>query len=262
MWDLCNRPEITSGRWSRDLGQPELILITSRRLKLGSCFWTLTLAVIAVNEREETVSTEGQLVERARGGDQGALTEIFETHQRRIYHVALRMCGNEQDAEETLQETFLSAIQALPGFEGRSQLSTWLYRIASNACLMRRRRDSKEAGMVTDVDAYGRLDGDESEDLPAYFVDWSYMPDDVVLDRELQEFLERAILELPPKLRLTFIWRELEGLSTAESAEVLGISESAVKVRLHRARLKLREILSSYFVEQDDELSGGEEPNA
>ena len=87
------------------------------------------------------------------------------------------------------------------------------------------------------------------DELPTYFVDWSYLPDEVVLDRELQEFLERAILQLPPALRLTFIWRELEGLSTAETAEALEISEGAVKVRLHRARLKLRELLSGYFVE-------------
>ena len=202
------------------------------------------------------MSTETQLVERAREGDPSALTEIVETHQQRIYGVALRMCGNQQDAEETMQETFLSAIEALPRFEGRSQLSTWLYRIASNACLMRRRKEASRAQTVNEADTY---DGDGEEELPTYFVDWSYLPDDVVLDRELQEFLERAILQLPPALRLTFIWRELEGLSTAETAAALEISEGAVKVRLHRARLKLRELLSGYFVEQgvdEDEIDG------
>ena len=194
------------------------------------------------------MNSETELVERAREGDPLALTEIVETHQNRIYGVALRMCGNVQDAEETMQETFLSAIQALPRFEGRSQLSTWLYRIASNACLMRRRKEAGRARTVNEADSF---DEDADNELPTYFVDWSYLPDDVVLDRELQEFLERAILQLPPTLRLTFIWRELEGLSTAETAEALDISEGAVKVRLHRARLKLRELLSSYFSEQD-----------
>jgi RNA polymerase sigma-70 factor (ECF subfamily) len=193
------------------------------------------------------VNSETELVKRAREGDPSALSEIVEAHQHRIYGVALRMCGNAQDAEETMQDTFLSAIEALPRFEGRSQLSTWLYRIASNACLMRRRKEASRARTINEADSF---DGDEGAELPTYFVDWSYLPDDVVLDRELQEFLERAILQLPPALRLTFIWRELEGLSTAETAAALEISEGAVKVRLHRARLKLRELLSSYFVDR------------
>jgi len=199
------------------------------------------------------VSTETQLVERAQEGDPSALAEIVETHQHRIYGVALRMCGNAQDAEETMQDTFLSAIEALPRFEGRSKLSTWLYRIASNACLMRRRKEASRARTINEADVF-----DEGVELPTYFVDWSYLPDDVVLDRELQEFLERAILQLPPTLRLTFIWRELEGLSTAETAAALEISEGAVKVRLHRARLKLRELLSSYFVDRGIDEGTGE----
>lgn len=181
------------------------------------------------------------MVALAQQGDQAALAELVETHQQRIYNVALRMCGNAQDAEETLQETFLSAIEALPRFEGRSQLSTWLYRIASNACLMRRRRESKAPTVLVESD------DDAADPLPRYFVDWSYRPDDILLDRELQEFLEEAILALPETLRIVFIWRELEGLSTAETAAAVGISESAAKVRLHRARLQLRDMLSSYF---------------
>ncbi len=156
------------------------------------------------------------------------------------------MCGNPHDAEETLQETFLSAIKALPKFEGRSQLSTWLYRIASNACLMQRRRQSAGAD-ITSLD-----DGEEERDgfdPPKYFVDWSVRPDDVLLDGELRSVMEDAIAQLPEALRIVFIWRDLEGLSTAETAEVLGISEGAVKVRLHRARLQLRELLSHYYAE-------------
>ncbi|MEZ4718655.1 MAG: sigma-70 family RNA polymerase sigma factor [Caldilineaceae bacterium] len=130
-----------------------------------------------------------------------------------------------QDAEETLQETFLSAIEALP-LEGRSQLSTWLYRIASNACLMRKRRESRDPTLLMEPDEDG------GDPLPRYFVDWTYRPDDILLDRELQDFLEEAILKLPETLRIVFIWRELEGLSTAETAEAVGISESATKVRL------------------------------
>ena len=193
---------------------------------------------------------ESHLITRAQQGDAAALAEIVESHQRTVYNVALRMCGNAHDAEETLQETFLSAIRALPKFEGRSQFSTWLYRIASNACLMQRRR----AANAPDFTPLDNGDDDEFEE-PRYFVDWSYQPDDVLLDSELREVMEKAITTLPDALRIVFIWRELEGLSTAETAEVLGISEGTVKVRLHRARLKLRELLSEGYLDNSTEAA-------
>ncbi|MEZ4559293.1 MAG: sigma-70 family RNA polymerase sigma factor [Caldilineaceae bacterium] len=189
----------------------------------------------------ETQIDETQLVSLAQQGDQDALATLVETHQQRIYNVALRMCGNAQDAEETLQETFLSAIEALPRFEGRSQLSTWLYRIASNACLMRKRRESRDPTLLMEPDEDG------GDPLPRYFVDWTYRPDDILLDRELQDFLEEAILKLPETLRIVFIWRELEGLSTAETAEAVGISESATKVRLHRPACNCATCCPDYF---------------
>ena len=129
------------------------------------------------------------LVERAQKGDKSALAEIVESHQQTIYNVALRMCGNPQDAEETLQETFLSAIKALPKFEGRSQLSTWLYRIASNACLMQRRRAASGAEVL----AVDLSEDDEAFDLPKYFVDWTYKPDDILLDNELREVMQDGL---------------------------------------------------------------------
>ncbi len=191
---------------------------------------------------------ETGLIARAQQGDAAALAEIVENHHRTVYNVALRMCGNHQDAEETLQETFLSVIKSLPKFEGRSQFSTWLYRIASNTCLMQRRKESR-------MPMLDPLDGDDDDEYeqPVYFVDMSYQPDDVLLDGELREVMEQAISDLPDGLRLVFIWRELEGLSTAETAEVMDISEGAVKVRLHRARLKLRDILSRDYLEHANE---------
>jgi RNA polymerase sigma-70 factor, ECF subfamily len=191
------------------------------------------------------VPDEQGLIARAQQGDAEALAEIVENHQRTVYNVALRMCGNPHDAEDTLQETFLSAIKALPTFEGRSQFSTWLYRIASNACLMQRRRvaNAPEVAPLESSEEEGRFE------RPRYFVDWSYQPDDVLLDSELREVMEQAIAALPDALRIVFIWRELEGLSTAETAEVLDISEGAVKVRLHRARLQLREMLSQGYLQ-------------
>jgi RNA polymerase sigma-70 factor (ECF subfamily) len=158
------------------------------------------------------------------------------------------MCGNVEDAEETLQETFLNALNALPRFEGRSQFATWLYRIASNACLARRRRGASQPETLS-VDEASEEDG-ESDFTPQFFIDWSHAPEDELLTVELQAVMAEAITQLPPTLRIVFIWRDLEGLSTEETAEVLGLSEGAVKVRLHRARLRLRELLSSYFAAQ------------
>lgn len=191
------------------------------------------------------MSNELALIERAKQGDPAALAEIVAAHQNRVYNVALRMCGNVEDAEETLQETFLNALKALPRFEGRSQLATWLYRIASNACLSRRRRGASQPETVSVDEA----DDAASEDgfTPQFFIDWSHAPEDELLSAELQGVMAEAITQLPPSLRIVFIWRDLEGLSTEETAEVLGLAEGTVKVRLHRARLKLRELLSGYF---------------
>lgn len=198
------------------------------------------------------MSGELALIERAQQGDQAALAEIVATHQSKVYNVALRMCGNVEDAEETLQETFLNALRALPRFEGRAQFSTWLYRIASNACLSRRRRSATQPDTVSvEADEEDELEGDFT---PKYFVDWSHIPEEELLTAETRAIMADAITQLPPSLRIVFIWRDLEGLSTEETAEVLGLSESAVKVRLHRARLKLRELLSDYFATQ-----GGQE---
>ena len=194
------------------------------------------------------MSNELALLERAKQGDQAALAEIITTHQSRVYNVALRMCGNVEDAEETLQETFLSALKALSRFEGRSQFSTWLYRIVSNACLSRRRHDASQPETFP-VDEAGGSE-EEGDFTPKFFIDWSHVPEEELLTAELQEVMAEAITQLPANLRIVFIWRDLEGLSTEETAEILGLSEGTVKVRLHRARLKLRELLSSYFTSQ------------
>lgn len=200
-------------------------------------------APIAYGRVKDMTQSEDTLVEQARSGDKGALTRLVEEHLNPIYRVALRMCGNVSDAEETLQETFLSAIKALPQFEGRAQFSTWLYRIASNACFMQRRRNAAGPQLLS----FEMEDDADAFTAPRLLTDWSEQPVDIALDHELHEQMQEAIAALPPALRIVFLWRDLEGLSTAETAEIVGISEAAVKVRLHRARLQLRESLSSYF---------------
>ncbi len=148
-----------------------------------------------------------------------------------------------QAAEDVVQETFLSAITHLDQFEGRSAVGTWLYRVAYNASLTRLREKPSEP-----------LPADEPEPgeppLPRALVEWDLTPEEMLMDGEARGHLDAAIAVLPESLRATFLLRDVEGLSTLETAETLGISEGAVKVRLHRARLALRERLAEYFGER------------
>jgi RNA polymerase sigma-70 factor (ECF subfamily) len=197
-------------------------------------------------------STEADLVQNLQAGDPAAFRRLVQLNSANVYNVALKLLGDEQEAEDVLQETFLSAFQAIDRFEGRSQLSSWLYRIASNASLMRLR---KRKGMTTfSLDQpMGDAEQDDGRESP-HLVDWSTVPDDQLLTAEAREEMDLAIAELPESLRSAFVLRDIQGLSGAETAEVLGISVQAVKNRLHRARLRLRDRLSTYFVERSEGL--------
>jgi RNA polymerase sigma-70 factor (ECF subfamily) len=152
--------------------------------------------------------------------------------------------GNEAEAEDVLQETFLSAFKAIDSFEGRSGLGTWLYRIAYNASMMRLRRPDPYTVSVEET-----LDTDGLVVVPSQLFDWCCLPEKDFESDEVRLELDMAVNELPETLKAVFVLRELEGLSTAETASTLKISEGAVKVRLHRARLWLRERLSDYFAD-------------
>ncbi len=183
--------------------------------------------------------------EKLRTGDPAAFAQLVEANQRNISNLALRMLNDPQEAEDVLQETFLSAYKALPSFEGRSSLSTWLYRIASNASLMRLRKKQPETTSMDEP-----LELEEGDSLPRQFVDWSSVPEDELLTEESRRVIDEAVAKLPEGLRIVFVLRDIEGLSTEETGEVLELSESAVKTRLHRARLALRDKLSAYFAER------------
>ncbi len=185
---------------------------------------------------------EADLVKALKAGDQAAYVQMVERYSPTIYNLALRMMGTREEAEEVLQETFLSAFRSVGRFEGRSQLGTWLYRIAYNAAMMRLRRRQLP---VTSIDAASQ--NEDGEIVPRQLVDWGALPDELLLSAELRRVLDAAVAALPEGLRSVFVLREIEGLSTTETAQVLGLSEANVKVRLHRARLALRERLSGYF---------------
>jgi RNA polymerase sigma-70 factor (ECF subfamily) len=176
--------------------------------------------------------------------DRSETALLVETYYERIYRMALRMTGNEQDAEDVLQETFIKVLKNIGSFKGMSSLSTWIYRIAMNEALMLLRKRKPE-GYSLDED-----DGEE-ETMPREVADWKPLPEDRLIDRETRQHLKEAVLYLPETLRSVFLLRDTEELSVRETAEALGISEGAVKVRLLRARLKLREYLSGYFKKQE-----------
>ena len=179
-------------------------------------------------------------------GDQVELVRMVDLYSDSIYRVALRMLNNPADAEDVLQETFIKAFRALPGFEERSSLSTWLYRIAVNESLMFLRKQKPEVAVAED----DFIDNNEFDSFPAFqILDWCCLPEDDFMTAETHEILDRSIKLLPENLRLVFILRDIEGLSIHDTAETLNISESNVKTRLLRARLKLREELSIYFSE-------------
>jgi RNA polymerase sigma-70 factor (ECF subfamily) len=197
-------------------------------------------------------ASEDELLEGLRAGHPAAYRRLVELNSANIYNVALKLLGDEQEAEDVLQETFLSAFEAIDRFEGRAKLSTWLYRIAYNASLMRLRKRKQMTTFSLD-EPPRRQDGtlDSASHLT---VDWSTLPDDQLLTAEARYEMDRAIADLPETLRSTFVLRDIQGLSGAETAEVLGVTVQAVKNRLHRARLALRDRLSDYFAERATEL--------
>jgi RNA polymerase sigma-70 factor (ECF subfamily) len=169
---------------------------------------------------------------------------MVDLYSNPIYRLGIRMLGNSQDAEDVLQNTFLNALTHLPAFEGRSSLSTWLYRIAANEALMAIRKKKPEVNLE-DAQA-----DDNAEDLkPTQFIDWSALPEEELLSGEGKKVLEETIQGLPEAMRIVFLLRDIEGLSIRETADALNLTETNVKTRLLRARMFLREQLSTYYGE-------------
>jgi len=177
-----------------------------------------------------------------RHGDRAEFSRLVDANYEMIYRLAIRMVNNPQDAEDILQETFFKAYRHLKTFDGRSSLSTWLYRIATNEALMFLRR--QKAGLISIEEP---IETDDFDQVPLQIVDWGSLPESELLSTEAMEYLNKAVENLSPSLRVVFILRDIQGLSTREASEVLEISETAVKTRLSRARLRLRDELSNYY---------------
>ena len=198
-------------------------------------------------ERMST-GTDLSLVERLQCGDTTALEELIDRHGQRIYRLAHQITRNEADAQEVVQDVFLTVSRKIHAFEGRAALGSWLYRVTTNAALLKRRgrRADREVSLESQLPSF-LADGHRAGD-PAYLnADWSQTPEAELLSRETRKFLQRAIDGLPELYRAVLVLRDIEGLSNEEVADAVGDSVPAVKSRLHRARMALREELTRHL---------------
>jgi RNA polymerase sigma-70 factor (ECF subfamily) len=184
---------------------------------------------------------DDELVRRVQAGNTEAFEELVRRYDRRIYNVTYRLMGNEQDASEALQDAFLRAYRFIGKFQFKSSFFTWLYRIATNVCLSKLRKRPKVE--TVSIDAAVNEDGD----LPLEIPDFKYNPEKMMKQRELRKALQDEVDRLPEDYKSVVVLRDLEGLSNEEVSKVLNLSVAAVKSRLHRGRLVLREKLAAYL---------------
>lgn len=203
--------------------------------------------------QSEALSSEAKadqaLAEDLIAGKEEAFEPFVDRFAPLILNFGRRMCGHRADGEEVLQEVLLKSYTSLKNLRNPAALKTWVYRVAANACLKMRRRPKDAPDRELSLDDV--LPGSGPEGSPPQIADWSDVPLDNLLQGEMKEMLENAILDLPKDFRIVLVLRDQEGFSTRETAEILGIGESLAKVRLHRARLALRKALEGYVTRED-----------
>jgi RNA polymerase sigma-70 factor (ECF subfamily) len=195
--------------------------------------------------------TDEELVQKAQQDDERAFGKLVERYETKVYSLAIKMLRNPEDAEDVLQDTFLRAYRGIKSFQGNSTFSTWIYRITANSALMRLRKKQLPTVSIDDAD---------EREAPINIADWSPGPVEQLLTQETQKAMDEAIEALPPEFKQVFILRDVEELSNAEVAEILDLSVAAVKSRLHRARLKVRNRLAVYFSEAKPSRAMGANP--
>ena len=184
------------------------------------------------------------LIQAINSGQADKFHELVKRYEQKLYNFSLRMCRDHSDAEDMIQETFLNVFKYLKYFRYETKFKNWLYKVAASTCIKKRRKSKFAPEKELSLDDF--LPGNESE-IPDHVPDWAMMPLDKLLNQELSSTINQEILSLPKKYRLVIVLRDIEGFSTAETAQILNLSPSNVKVRLHRARLYLRDKLKGYF---------------
>ena len=200
-------------------------------------------------QAQDEAAEDRGLLASAQSGDMGAFEALVERHRDRVYSLALRMTRSEADAAEVVQETFLSAYQHLADFRGEAAFGSWVHRIAANHALMRLRHSRVVKGAEEELKGQPEFtEGGRLAEFPES--DWSRRADQKVLDAELRRAIQQAADALPEDYRKVFLLKDMDDLSYEEIAELLGDSVPAVKSRLHRARLALRDAIDRFYNER------------
>ena len=184
------------------------------------------------------------LIRAINSGQTDKFHDLVKRYEQKLYNFSLRMCRDHSDAEDMIQETFLNVFRYLKDFRYETKFKNWLYKVAASTCIKKRRKSKFAPEKELSLDDF--LPANETE-VPDHVPDWALMPLDKLLNQELSSTINQEILSLPKKYRLVIVLRDIEGFSTAETAQILNLSPSNVKVRLHRARLYLRDKLKGYF---------------
>lgn len=198
----------------------------------------------STQRKKKVKDQDTELIKAINAGRTELFQELVGRYEQKLYNFALRMCGDVCDAEDLVQETFLTAFRYLKDFRFETKFKNWLYRIATSACIKKRRKSKYAPERELSLEEHAAENQSATTDnVP----DWAQVPLEQLLSEELSLIIQDAILSLPEKYRIVIILRDLEGFSTVEAAQILNLKESNVKVRLHRARLYLRDKLKGYF---------------
>jgi RNA polymerase sigma-70 factor, ECF subfamily len=191
--------------------------------------------------------TDAELVEAFKQGSTEAMERIVEIYAPSVFTFGFKMCGHKQDAEDIAQETFLNAFRYLDRFRGETKLKNWLFKIAARACMRKRRKKKCAPDRELSLESFIH----DGKEIGLEIPDLAEGPSDQLLRAELRAKIDDAIRDLPPKYRIVFSLRDVQGFNTEETAEILGISIQSVKTRLHRARLFIREKISHHYERED-----------
>ena len=194
--------------------------------------------------RKEIKDKDFELIRAINSGRFDRFPDLVKRYEQKLYNFSLRMCRDAADAEDTVQETFLNVFRYLKDFRYETKFKNWLYRVTASTCIKKRRKSKFAPQRELSLDEF--LPQDETE-VPDRVPRWALMPLDKLLNDELLDKIDEAIFRLPEKYRPVIVLRDIEGFSTAETAQILNLSDANVKVRLHRARLFLRDKLKGYF---------------
>jgi RNA polymerase sigma-70 factor (ECF subfamily) len=194
--------------------------------------------------RKKIKDEDFDLIQRINSGQIDQFHELVKRYEHKLYNFSLRMCREHQDAEDMVQDTFLNVFRYLKDFRYETKFKNWLYKVAASSCIKKRRKSKFAPERELSLDEF--RPSDEAE-TPDQVPEWAQMPLDKLLNAELTGAVHQGILAIPKKYRMVIVLRDIEGFSTAETAQILNLSPANVKVRLHRARLFLRNKLKGYF---------------